>query len=144
MPDVVVSKPFRLTELEEVARELLQKAGRHRIWLFNGEMGAGKTTLIKAMCNALGVNGGMTSPTFSIINEYHTASGESVYHFDFYRLKNENEALDIGAEEYFDSGRYCFIEWPDRIPSLIPDRHFVLDLSIMEKDTRFIEAHLND
>ena len=144
MPDAVVSKPFRLTELEEVARELLRKAGNHRVWLLNGEMGAGKTTLIKAVCNALGVSVGMTSPTFSIINEYHTAAGESVYHFDFYRLKNENEALDIGAEEYFDSGRYCFIEWPDRVPSLIPSRHYALDLSIMEKETRFIEAHLND
>jgi len=144
MPDVVVSKPFRLAELEVVAQELLQKAGSHRVWLLNGEMGSGKTTLIKAVCSALGVHAGMTSPTFSIINEYHTASGEPVYHFDFYRLKHENEALDIGAEEYFDSGRYCFIEWPDRVPSLIPSRHFLLNLTIMEKETRFIEAHLND
>ena len=144
MPEVVMSKPYQLVELAAVAQDLLLKAGSRRVWLLNGEMGAGKTTLINAVCAALGVRAGMTSPTFSIINEYHTASGESVYHFDFYRLKDENEALDIGAEEYFESGRYCFIEWPDRVPSLIPNRHLAVNLSIMEKETRFIEAHLND
>lgn len=144
MPDVVVSRPFQLNELEEVAKELLHMAGNSRVWLFNGEMGAGKTTLIKAVCSALDVRSGMTSPTFSIINEYHTATGEPVYHFDFYRLKNENEALDIGVEEYLDSGRYCFIEWPDRVPSLIPARHLAIELRIVLQETRYIEAHLND
>jgi tRNA threonylcarbamoyladenosine biosynthesis protein TsaE len=144
MPDVVVSKPFRLLELGEIAEELLHKAGNQKVWLLNGEMGAGKTTLIKALCTALGVRSGMASPTFSIINEYHTAAGEPVYHFDFYRLKNENEALDIGVEEYLDSGRYCFMEWPDKVPSLIPTRYFLINLRIMEKETRFLEAHLND
>jgi tRNA threonylcarbamoyladenosine biosynthesis protein TsaE len=144
MPDVVVSKPFQLTELEKVAKELLRMAGDCRVWLLNGEMGAGKTTLIKAVCSALDVRAGMTSPTFSIINEYHTSTGEPVFHFDFYRLRNENEALDIGVEEYLDSGRYCFIEWPDRVPSLIPARHFAIDLRIVRQETRFIEAHLND
>jgi tRNA threonylcarbamoyladenosine biosynthesis protein TsaE len=144
MPDVVVSRPFQLNELEEVAKELLHMAGNSRVWLFNGEMGAGKTTLIKAVCSALDVRSGMTSPTFSIINEYHTATGEPVYHFDFYRLKNENEALDIGVEEYLDSGRYCFIEWPDRVPSLIPARHLAIELRIVQQETRYIEAHLND
>jgi tRNA threonylcarbamoyladenosine biosynthesis protein TsaE len=144
MPDVVVSKPFQLKELEEIANELLLKAGDRRVWLINGEMGAGKTTLIKAVCGSLGVRAGMTSPTFSIINEYHTDGGEPVYHFDFYRLKGENEAFDIGAEEYLDSGRYCFIEWPDRVPSLIPARHFAINLSIVQQQTRYVEALLND
>ena len=144
MPDVLVSRLFRLEELEGVVRELLKRAGDRRVWLLKGDLGAGKTTLIKAVCTALDVRSGMTSPTFSIINEYRTAKGEPLYHFDFYRLKDENEALDIGVDEYLDSGSYCFIEWPDRIPSLIPRRHLSINLQIVEKDVRQIEAHLHD
>ena len=144
MPDVLVSKSFRLAELEEVAKDLLLMAGDCRVWLFSGEMGSGKTTVIKAVCAALGVRAGMTSPTFSIINEYHTANDEPVYHFDFYRLRHENEALDIGVDEYLDSGRYCFIEWPDKVPSLVPARHFSINLRIVQQETRYLEAHLND
>jgi tRNA threonylcarbamoyladenosine biosynthesis protein TsaE len=144
MPDAVASKLFRLEELPRVAQELLREAGDCRVWLLTGDLGAGKTTLIKAACSSLGVLSGMTSPTFSIINEYHTAVGEPVYHFDFYRLKDESEALDIGVDEYLDSGRYCFIEWPDRIPSLVPSRHLAINMMIADPDTRQIEAHLHD
>ena len=84
-------------------------------------MGAGKTTLIKSLCVELGCNDVITSPTFSIVNEY--AGPNKIYHFDFYRLKNQNEALDIGCEEYFYSGSYCFIEWPEKIPDLLPDNY---------------------
>src|SRR5262245_4056476 len=118
MPDAVLSEPYRLSELPRVAQRLLTTAGDCRVWLLTGELGAGKTTLIKGVCNALDVRSAMTSPTFSLINEYHTGRGDTVYHFDFYRLKDENEALDIGVDEYLDSGQYCFIEWGDRIPSL--------------------------
>jgi tRNA threonylcarbamoyladenosine biosynthesis protein TsaE len=144
MPDVEVSRLFQLRELAEVAGELLKLAGDRKVWLLNGDLGAGKTTLIKALCTALGVRSGMTSPTFSIINEYHTGAGDPVYHFDFYRLKDENEAFDIGVDEYLDSGRYCFIEWPDKIPSLIPGRHLSIHLRIVEMETRHLEAHLHD
>jgi len=83
-------------------------------------MGAGKTTLIKAVCEALGVKDTISSPTFSIVNEYRAADGKKIYHFDFYRIKSENEAYDMGYEDYFYSGAYCFIEWPEKIASLLP------------------------
>jgi tRNA threonylcarbamoyladenosine biosynthesis protein TsaE len=130
--------PFQQSELHKVAEELLKQTDK-RIWLMNGGMGAGKTTLIKAMGELLGVRGVMSSPTFSIINEYVTQNGESIYHFDFYRLKNETEAMDIGIEEYLDSGNYCFLEWPDRISSLIPTRFFDVKIKEDTPTTRIIE-----
>jgi len=144
MPDAVKSEPFHLDELGRIAKELLKEAGDCRVWLFSGELGSGKTTLIKAVCVALDVRSHMTSPTFSIVNEYQAGDGEPVYHFDFYRLKNENEALDVGVDEYLDSGKYCFIEWPDRIPSLVPGHHFDIRMVIVDKEKRRLEAHLND
>ena len=101
-------------------------------------MGAGKTTLIKVICKDLGVEDNVSSPTFSIINEYVSSEGESIYHFDFYRLKDEEEALDMGCEEFFYKNSLCFIEWPEKIPSLIPEE--VLKVKITkEKETRIIE-----
>ncbi len=108
--------------LPEAARQLLQAAGSRRVWAFRAPMGAGKTTLISALCRELGVEADMVaSPTFSIINEYVAASGEPVYHFDFYRLENEEEAAETGAEDYFDSGAWCFVEWPEMAGRLIPE-----------------------
>jgi tRNA threonylcarbamoyladenosine biosynthesis protein TsaE len=121
-------KPLSLNELNNAADELLRECGTVKVWLFSGELGAGKTTLIKAIGNALGVKEWMSSPTFSIINEYTTKSGESLYHCDFYRLKGEQEAFDIGTEEYLESGNYCFVEWPDRIPSLIPKERVEINI----------------
>ena len=133
MPDGV----FTLEELDWVVKKLLAAANGARIWLFHGEMGAGKTTLIKAICKALGVRSVMTSPTFSIVNEYD--GSERIYHFDFYRLKNEEEAYDIGVEEYLDSGTLCLIEWPERIPSLLPASRFEINLQIESPTKRRIQ-----
>lgn len=112
-----------LDDLEKLAERLVRVAGSNRVIIFNGEMGSGKTTFIKSIGHVLGVSDGMSSPTFSIVNEYENPAGEKIYHFDFYRLKNELEAYDIGTEEYFDSGSYCLVEWPDKVPSLLPDKY---------------------
>lgn len=130
-----------LDELDNVAHLLIQDAGNQRIWLFEGEMGAGKTTLIKALCRVLGVVSVVQSPTFGLVNEYTTQHGEPVYHFDCYRLRNETEALDIGLEEYFDSGNYCFVEWPKRIESLWPAIYFSIQLTADLTGKRTIIAH---
>lgn len=107
-------------ELPDAANELLTFAGEHKVFLFYGEMGAGKTTFIKSLCRVLGVNDQVASPTFSIVNEYNAAEG-IIYHFDFYRIKNESEAFDLGYEDYLYSGNYCFIEWPEKINNLLPE-----------------------
>ncbi|MVN92048.1 tRNA (adenosine(37)-N6)-threonylcarbamoyltransferase complex ATPase subunit type 1 TsaE [Mucilaginibacter aquatilis] len=108
-----------ITQLDFAARSLLNFAGEQKIFLFYGNMGAGKTTFIKELCAQLGVKESVTSPTFSIVNEYE-AGNSRVFHFDFYRLKNQEEALDMGYEEYFYSGDYCLIEWPEKISDLLP------------------------
>ena len=112
-----------LAQLPEVARKLLDTFSEERFFAFFGKMGVGKTTLIKEICAALGVTDNVCSPTFAIVNEYD-AEGEPVYHFDFYRLKSVAEAYDIGYEEYFYSGNYCFTEWTEKIEELLPD-HYV-------------------
>jgi tRNA threonylcarbamoyladenosine biosynthesis protein TsaE len=114
---------FKLEQIDDIATQVLSIAKQNRIFLFYGEMGAGKTTLIKSLCEQLGAEGQASSPTFSIINEYSGKDGR-IYHFDFYRLKTQSEALDMGYEEYFYSGDYCFIEWPEKIPDLLP-QHYV-------------------
>lgn len=108
-----------LTGLSGAAAELLTFAGERRVFLFYGEMGVGKTTFIKAVCKELGITEATASPTFSIVNEYTSPQG-AVYHFDFYRIRSEQEAFDLGYEEYFYSGNYCFVEWPERIAGLLP------------------------
>lgn len=128
-----------LADLDAVAASLLQTGEHVRVWLFNGPMGVGKTTLIKKLCEQLGVRSIVQSPTFSIVNEYITEKGIPVYHFDFYRIKTEFEALDIGVEEYFDSGGYCFVEWPEKIESLWPYPHMLLNLSLDENEGRIVE-----
>lgn len=132
-----------LDELDAVAHRLLAEGRERSVWLFAGEMGAGKTTLIKALCRVLGVVSMVQSPTFSIVNEYTTHEGHSVYHFDCYRLRNEAEALDIGIEEYFDSGNYCFIEWPERIVSLWPSTYYQVYLSADADGRRTVKTALS-
>ena len=102
-----------------------------------GPMGAGKTTFIKYLCEQLGVKDSTSSPTFSIVNEYDSDNG-LIYHFDFYRIKDEQEAFDFGYEEYFYSGAYCFIEWPEKIPNLLPEEAKEIQISIVDPDTRKI------
>ncbi len=109
-----------LQELPQAAQALLQVHADKRLFAFKGSMGAGKTTMIKEICAAIGVENMVNSPTFSIINEYFTRDGESVFHFDFYRIKKKEEVLDIGYEDYLYSGNYCFMEWPEKIEELLP------------------------
>lgn len=115
-------------ELAEVARKLLCTFGEERFFAFFGKMGVGKTTLIKEICAALGVKENVCSPTFAIVNEYTSGEGEPVYHFDFYRLKSVAEAYDIGYEEYFYSGYYCFTEWTEKVEELLPERYVRVEI----------------
>ena len=132
------------SDLFEVAKTFLETAGDRRIWLFKGEMGSGKTTFIKALGEALGVTDNMSSPTFSIVNEYLAMDDHKVYHFDFYRIKNEAEAYDIGAEEYFYSGNYCFIEWPEKIPALIPAERVEVSITPENQTHRTLALSVHD
>lgn len=124
-----------LQELPDLAQEIISNF-QHKIILFEGEMGAGKTTLIKEIIAQMGSDDETSSPTFSIVNEYETQMGK-VFHFDLYRLKSEMEAYDFGIEEYLDSGAYCFIEWPDKIESLIPEAHHLIKINA-ENNTRTV------
>ena len=115
------TRKFTLAELDSVAEKLLADNPEARLVAFYGSMGVGKTTLIKAICNQLKVKDIVGSPTFSIVNQYLTQSGEVLHHFDFYRMKKLEEAYDIGYEDYFYGGNYCFLEWPEKIEELLPD-----------------------
>lgn len=112
---------YSLTDLPRIARELLSAYPDSRVFAFYGKMGAGKTTFIKVLCHELGVADMVQSPSFTIINEYKTGAGDSLFHFDFYRIRKDEEVMDIGYEEYFFSGKYCFIEWPEKIEKLLPE-----------------------
>ena len=130
---------YELENIAVVAREIVSQSGGAKVFLFHGQMGAGKTTLIKALCAALGTDENISSPTFSIVNEYLIPKGK-IYHFDFYRLKNQAEAMDMGCEEYFYSGEYCFIEWPEKIPDLLPDSYVDIMIDITSDNSR--EIHI--
>ena len=130
-------------QLEEAAKAIIEAGKDTDAWLFIGEMGAGKTTLIKAICEVKGVLDEVNSPTFSIVNEYLTADDETLYHFDFYRLEREEEALDIGIEEYFYSGNVCLIEWPERVEGLLPDTFLRIDITENTDHTRTIKLTMH-
>ncbi len=117
-----------IEELPKVADQVIAFAGDQKIWLLNGQMGAGKTTLSKSICRAMEVLDTVQSPTFSIVNEYLSAQGETIYHFDFYRLEHPEEALSIGVEEYFYSGNLCLIEWAEKIGNLLPEQYLAIDI----------------
>ncbi len=119
-----------LSELDEVAKKIIKFAGSLKVWTFEGTMGVGKTTLIQALARQFSVIDTVQSPTYAIVHEYLTEQGEMVYHFDFYRLQDETEALDLGYEEYFYSGGYCWIEWPSKIPSLLPETYLEITISL--------------
>jgi len=122
-------------ELPAIASEIISFAANSRIFLFYGDMGAGKTTLIKSLCECLGTTEPVTSPTFSIVNEY-IGTKNKIYHCDFYRLKNQTEALDMGYEEYFYSDAYCFIEWPEKIPDLLPAHYNRVTINVQADNSR--------
>jgi len=128
---------YSISELPLAAKSILSLSQQNKIFLFYGDMGAGKTTLIKSLCASLGSTDVVTSPTFSIVNEYIGAKVK-IYHFDFYRLKNQAEALDLGYEEYFYSGAYCFIEWPEKIPDLLPAHYVRVDVKVLNDGSRQI------
>jgi tRNA threonylcarbamoyladenosine biosynthesis protein TsaE len=129
---------FSLNEIEATVKKVLAEK-LEKVILFNGEMGAGKTTFIKAICKNLGVADLTSSPTFSLVNEYQIPKNQLIYHFDFYRLKKEEEALDMGIDEYLYSGNWCFIEWSEKIPNLIPKNHSVIDFEILIDGKRAIK-----
>ena len=120
--------------LSEVSRYLMSLRDKADVVAFYGPMGAGKTTLIKDLCHRMGVTDEVNSPTFAIVNEYVTGEGESVYHFDFYRIKKLEEAYDIGYENYFYSGNLCLIEWPELIEPLLPERYLRVDIQLGASD----------
>ena len=119
---------------------LLKLAEDCRVWVLEGEMGAGKTTLVQAICAKLGVIDTVQSPTFAMVNEYLTANGQTCYHFDFYRIRSETEALDMGVEEYFDSGNYCFVEWAGRIPHSLPAKYLKISINLDAANHRILNV----
>jgi tRNA threonylcarbamoyladenosine biosynthesis protein TsaE len=120
------------TDLDNVAKKILKAFPDERIFALEGDLGAGKTALIKAFCRILGVNMTVLSPTFALVNEYTDNHGDPVYHFDFYRIRKLEEVMDIGYEEYLYSGYYCFLEWADMIRELLPERHVYITISKRE------------
>jgi len=127
-----------LEELDAAAQEFLDKAGDCSVIAFYGAMGAGKTTFIKALCKCLGILDNVNSPTFNIINEYRSFDGDSVFHFDFYRIEKPAEALDVGFDEYAYSGHLCLIEWPENIEQILPSDTLKVQISVQEDDSRII------
>lgn len=141
-----MTRTFHVTrpqELEKTAREVLA-AGDWRIFAFSGDLGAGKTTMIKHFCQQLRVEDTVQSPTFSIVNEYKTSSGASVFHMDFYRIRKTEEVFDLGYEDYLFSGNYCFIEWPEIIEELLPKDVVKIRLDIEGENSRKITVQFPD
>ncbi len=133
-----------LEQLPRLASDLLEEFREERFFAFFGKMGVGKTTLIKALCDQLGVKEVVCSPTFAIINEYTSGEGEPVYHFDFYRLKSAEEAYDIGYEEYFYSSMYCFTEWTEKIEQLLPEHYVRVEMKETNGIRTLIATIVND
>ncbi|TVP49146.1 MAG: tRNA (adenosine(37)-N6)-threonylcarbamoyltransferase complex ATPase subunit type 1 TsaE [Mongoliibacter sp.] len=127
-----------LDQIGQVAQEVIDFCKEYNIWVFKGQMGAGKTTLIKSISRLFGIQDMVSSPTFSIVNEYHNTSGEIFYHFDFYRIEDPEEVLEIGIEEYFYSQNYCWIEWAEKIPDYIPPDFMLIEISVGEDGIRKI------
>ncbi len=133
---------YKLTEISNTAKWFLDKVGTSKCFAFHGEMGAGKTTFINTVCMLLGVRNGLSSPTFSIINEYVQDSGKSIYHIDLYRLKDEVEAIAAGVEDCLYSGNYCFVEWPEKAPGIFSSDIIHVYINTIDSDTRNIKLKL--
>jgi len=129
---------FSLDEINDVAKKILEQ-NINKVILFYGEMGVGKTTFIKSLAKEIGVYEATSSPTFSLVNEYQTSNFQVIYHFDFYRLNSEIEALDMGIDEYLYSGNWCFIEWAEKIPNLVPESHSVISISLHSDGRRSLK-----
>ena len=130
---------YSIEEIDKTAKIVLSLNPYTKIFIFNGEMGSGKTTIIKAIIKELGYEGTVSSPTFSLINEYF--NGDKIYHFDFYRIKSREELLDIGIDEYISSNDWCFIEWPNLIIDMLPDKHIELNIDVISSDNRKIRIN---
>lgn len=128
-----------LSELKAAAQEFIEKIGTRRVCAFYGEMGAGKTTFIKALCEVLSITETVTSPTFAIINEYHTPDNDLIYHFDFYRIKQLSEAYDFGCEDYFYSGKLCLIEWAELVEPLLPEDAVKIVIDVQPDGSRIVQ-----
>ena len=136
--------PLHLDDLPKAAAELVKQGEGLNIWLLKGEMGAGKTTLVKQIVDQLGIKATVASPTFSIVNQYGVTDEKVVYHFDLYRLKNESEAFDIGLDEYLNSGYLCLIEWPEKLEKLRPTQYFEVQIQFNDSLTRKIYYRRHD
>ncbi len=135
---------YDLSELKTVASSLINAAQNEKIWVFQGSMGAGKTTLIKAIAQELGVIDQVSSPTFGIVNHYENKERNTFYHFDFYRIEDPTEALDIGIEEYFYSGNHCWLEWAEKIKDFLPEDFFLIkieSISDFKRQVSFLHIH---
>lgn len=130
---------FGLENLGAAAEFFLRNMGESRIFLFEGEMGSGKTTFISELCRQLGAQDDFGSPTFSIVNEYLDSEGNPIYHFDLYRLESPQEVIDMGAEEYFNSGELCFVEWPDRLGPLAPEEALTVEITVNPDNSRTLK-----
>jgi tRNA threonylcarbamoyladenosine biosynthesis protein TsaE len=133
---------FTLDKIKETARQLLSLSKDKKVFALHGEMGAGKTTFVHALCEVMGVKDIVSSPTFAIINQYITPSNETIYHLDFYRLKDEQEAIDAGVEDCLYSGSYCFAEWPEKAPSVFPDDTIHITLKVTGNNARKLRLNL--
>lgn len=127
---------FDLSQLPQAAKSFIDSIGDDRIFLFEGEMGAGKTTFIAEVCRQMGADDDFGSPTFSLVNEYADSKGNPIYHFDLYRIESPREALDMGVEEYFQSGELCLVEWPDRLGTLVPEEARIVTLTVNPDQSR--------
>lgn len=133
---------FTLGQIHDIARQLWQQEKQHKVWAFNGDMGAGKTTFIHALCEVLQVTGAVSSPTFAIINEYKSPVAGSIYHMDWYRLKDEEEAIQAGVEDCLYSGSLCLVEWPQKAEGLLPEDTLQVQISLVDDDKRLIKTSL--
>ncbi|WP_298368997.1 tRNA (adenosine(37)-N6)-threonylcarbamoyltransferase complex ATPase subunit type 1 TsaE [uncultured Lutibacter sp.] len=138
-----MKKNYTLGQLPQIASDVIE-AAQQKVLLFYGEMGVGKTTLIKEIVRQLGVLDNVSSPTFSLVNEYHTSENEKVYHFDFYRINDEEEALDMGIEEYFYSNSWCLVEWPNKVENLLPLKSVNITITLDNNQQRTIEVKNNE
>ena len=125
--------------LRSAAKKIIEYTKGKKLLAFSGPMGSGKTTIIKAICRALGAGDPISSPSFTIVNEYKTAGGETLYHIDFYRIKKKEEVLDFGIEEYFFSGSYCFMEWPELIGEILPPETVNIKITVDDKKQRILD-----